>query len=384
MTRKTIITLSAVAVLALVAVGTVLFLLLRNSPTQTPLTISASPLEIELSIDGEDYGTVEDGQTLVIEARDQIEVVASYEGFETYTSTAEINPGEESELAISLMPETEEAWELLETQGELEGERRGTEMYLEEAESAYEDHPILHELPEEQTYFRAAQGISESGDNDWAIHLYLYAGHEDEGRSAFEEFLADQEVALEDYEIIEHIEDQAPPSVIAEAPTADELQAAEPPSIPEPDQLSTEGLSAEELAFLFAESTTTWDAAEDEHPHAGLIRAETLMTEDLADEIAIPENLMTTPVWRDAASAEAVSTSWVHYIEEGPSEGGDHQFTVDVCWAWVTGDTTPVIDGPRAYELTISEDGENFIVSEFTYDDPDPFVDNSQGACQVS
>lgn len=384
MTRRPIISLAALGVLALLVVTTVVFLLFRNSTTQTPLTVSASPLEVELTIDGEAHGVVEDGETLVIDARDQIEVVASHEGFETYSATEEITAGEESSLAIFLMPETDAAWELLETQGELEGERRGTEMYLEEAEDAYENHPILHELPEERPTFRAAQGVSESGQNDWAIHLYLYAGHEDEGRSAFEEFLTDHDVASEDYEIVEHVEDQSPPSVIAEAPTADDLQAAEPPTLPDADDLTPEELSAEELAFQFAEMTTTWDAATDDHPHAGLLRAENLMTAELADEISFPENPMTTPVWRDAASAEAISMPWVHYIDQSSTEGNDHQFSIDVCWAWVTGQSTPVIDGPRSYELTISEDGDDFIVSEFTYDDPDPFVDNSQGPCQVS
>ena len=379
MTRTTAITLVSTAVLALIAI-VITLVVLRDDSQETPVTITASPLEIQLTINGEDHGMVEDGTTLLIDAEDEIEVTAAYDGFDTYTATEQVTPGEESDLAIALEPQTEQAWELLDSQGQLEAEQRGTEQYLEEAEEAYANHPILHDLPEEQQHFRAAQGVSEDGENDWAIHLYLYDGHEDQGREDFHDWLDEEGYADEDYEIVEHIDNAAPPTVVPDAPSADELEAAAPGELP--DEPTPDGLTSDELALEFAYVTTIWEPEADEYPNASLLRAENLMDDDLSEEIT-PEGGSSSPAWREAWENQAVSQPWV--IDYSAKEAdGDHHITMEVCWAWISDETAPVISGPRSYDLTITETDGDYLITDYSYRDPDPFVDASEGDCRLS
>src|SRR5699024_11499412 len=101
-----------------------------------------------------------------------------------------------------------------------------------------------------------------------------------------QDWLEDQDYHLEDYEVVEHIENEEPPSATLEEPSWDKLTQLQPSDIEIPNEASGEGLSAEEAAVLFAEIATTWDAAEDVHSTDGLQRASSLMTHERAADVA--------------------------------------------------------------------------------------------------
>lgn len=376
---RNIVKLAAVALIAAVIIG---WFIVRQPNNQ--VTITSVPGAVELAVDGKDAVWVEDGQTIEVRGT-EIETEASRDGFTTETETHQIAEDGSSTIEIQLEAVTAEAESiLLEDSGYFEHQDEATTRFREGAEEAYENHPILSELPEETTTFSAWHGKTRETDDDFAIHLYLYAGDEEQGRTDFEEWLASHDLTTDDYEIVEHIEDGPPPEEspdIPEPPTMAELEETAPGSLPDPDEISPEGLTAGELALLFSETTTTWAASEDSHPHEGLLRAENLMTPELAEEISIPENPTTTPNWREAGQNNAVSKPWVlDYTHD--QQDSEHTITVDVCWAWISDEETPIVDGIRSYDLTISDTGNGYRISEWTYDDPDPFVDNSQGPCQ--
>src|SRR5699024_10100072 len=212
-------------------------------------------------------------------------------------------------------------------------------------------------------------------------HLYLYKGHESQGRQAFQDWLEDQNYQLEDYEVVEHIEDQEPPSATLEEPSWDELTQLQSTDIEISNEASSEGLTAEEVAVFFAEIATNWDAAEDIHSTDGLHRAKSLMTAEAAETVFTPKNPATSPIWREAALYEARSIPWITHYEETKHDD-ETQVELDVCWAWVTAEDTVLIDGPRTIEASVIKSGKGHHISTFYYQDPDPFVDNSNSTCQ--
>lgn len=163
--------------------------------------ISASPSAVNLTVDGTDLGTVESGSMLILTDEDA-DISATHEGFEEYSQTHTFDPDSESnEVYLTLEPATEEARQILDDEEYFQNQHHQTERYLSEAESAYENWPILHQLPEESDDFGAYQGISESGDYDFAIHVYI---DDEAGAAAFEEWLDDLGEDIGDYEIIYH------------------------------------------------------------------------------------------------------------------------------------------------------------------------------------
>src|SRR5699024_3210528 len=208
---------------------------------------------------------------------DQAELEVAREGFRTYSTTVEVTPGAPHTITAELPPESKEAQAILneERQGSLENQ--ATEQYLEDAARAYDEYPILEQLPKHASLYSAYQGLAETSGYEFAIHLYLYKGHESQGRQAFQDWLEDQDYHLEDYEVVEHIENEEPPSATLKEPSWDQLTHLRPSVIELPNDPSGEGLPAEGVPVLFAEIPTTWEAPEDVHSTAGLQRARALI-----------------------------------------------------------------------------------------------------------
>jgi len=373
---------SAIAALVVVAIAVFAVFQARSATAKdTDLTFETSPLEVQVTVDGEQYGTVSSGDTLTVPLREQAEIEVAREGFRPYTSTVEVTPGAPHTITAELHPESQTAQAILEEEHEASLENQATEEYLEEAERAYDEHPILDSLPKHAEFYSAYQGLSDSSSNDFAIHLYLYKGYEDQGRDEFQEWLTEEGYQVENYEVVEHIEDEEPSSAISEEPSWDDLTAIQPSDIEIVSDVSNEGLSAEEVAVLFTEIATTWDATKDSHSTDGLKRATNLMSEDAADTVFTPENPATSPAWREAAQYEARSYPWVTYYDE-TQNGEEKQVELDICWAWVTETDHVIIDGPRTIEASVVETGKGHQISSFAYEDPDPFVDNSNSSCR--
>lgn len=360
------------------------FLFFQNRPESaedTELTFTVSPHEVEVTIDEEDYGTVATGDALTVPLRSEAEIEVTREGFIPYTATMAIEPGVAHSVEVELHPETAEAEALLEEEQQLTHEQTVTERQLDAAEDAYENYPILHDLPQHGEFYSAYQGLPEESGHEFGIHLYLYEGYEEEGREAFREWLASEEYEINDYDVIEQIEDEEPPLALPEEPTWSDLEELTLEDVEIPSEVSAEGLNHGELALLFAETSTTWDTAEDGHHTEGLLRADPLMTDELADTIEPPHRPTTTPTWRDAAQFDGRSKAWVSYYEDEETEAGT-EASMDVCWAWVADEEQVIIDGPRELNLTIVDTPDGPRIDDFTYEDPDPFVDNSNSSCR--
>lgn len=370
----------AVAVVAAVVAATVLLVRPGGEDTrEVEMLFTTSPQSVDVTVDGEDYGGVATGESLTVEAGAEIDVEVHREGFEAFTTTLDRADDGPTHVDAALLPMTDEAWDLIAEEEELQEEQETTESYLRNAEQAYKDHPILRDLPRETNTFSAFHGVPESPGYDFAVYVELYSGAEDVGRDDFNAWVAEEGYDTDEFEVIEEVSDEGPPPT--EAPSMEELEELDRGDVEIPEEVSADGLTAEELAVRFAQTSTTWDAGSDAHHTDGLRRAAPLMTTKQADSLEEPMRPTSTSKWRAATEAEARSRSWVAEYEETESGGDDTTVTLDVCWAWISDGAEPVIDGPRTYEVTVSEDDDGPRISHYTYEDPDPFVDNSDTSC---
>ena len=372
--------LIAVVIVAVVVTATVLIFRPEGAKAQeTELVFHTSPREVDVTVDGEDYGQVEAGETLAVPAKSNVSISVARKGFQTYAATVEVAQGETNQVHVALLPETDEAWKAIGEEEDLEGQREATERYLEDAEDAYGKYPILSDLPHKGHLFSISQGVAKTSGYDFGIYLNVYAGHEAEGREAFKTWMQGMGYKPDDYDVVEAVKKDNPLTAVPEPPTMAELEDASPADIKIPKKTTRKGLDVDELALKFAAASTTWDAAEDGHPTDALIRSKGLMTKKQAATTKAPHRPTTTPTWRTAAAAKARSQSWVSdYTTK--SDGKDTTVaTVKVCWAWISEDQPPVVDGPRTYELTINK--KKPAIARYTYKDPDPFVDNSKTSC---
>lgn len=371
----------AVSLVVVLAVGAILLVQQHSKRlVDTELNFAVSPKQVELTVDGEDYGTINSGDIVTVPLGERADIEISREGFVPYSQEVEIDPGKPHTVTAELEPDTQQAEEVLKQENQSDQQQEATEAYLNEAEEAYEKHPILDDLPKHGSLYSAYQGLPETSEHDFGIHLYLYEGQEKEGRQAFEEWI-NEKYNLEDYDIIEHIDDEKIPLSIADEPSWEELEQATPEDVSIPSLKNVDNLDPNELAALFVETTTTWDTTEDAHHTDGIKRAEPLMTKEQFELFHVPDNPNTSPTWREAASLNAKSTPWVRYYETSTSENKT-DFDMDVCWAWVTSEDSVIVDGPRTLEITVADTPSGPRVENFTYEDPDPFVDNSQTSCR--
>jgi len=380
-TKKRIITI-ALALFVLIIAAVVVTVIYRSDRTEsTPLTFVTSPKEIHVMINGEDHGTVESGETITVLLGPEATIQLSQEGFTPYDEYLDIEQGQDHLVTAELHPETQQASELLEQERQAEEEHEATEHYLQETEAVYDQYPILGDLPQHGEAYSAYQGLASSNDHDFGIYLQLYKGHEDNGRQQFNHWLQTNNYAADDYDIIEEINNEEPPQVLSHQPSHKELQDTDPDDVTIPTEVSAEDSDVDDLAMLFATVSTTWDTAADGHHTDGLNRAKPLMTSGAQDEIFTPHNRTVSPTWRKAATRAARSLSWVTFYNK-ETNGEQHTIDLDICWAWVTDSKQVYYEGPRTIKLSIDDTKSGPRIASFTYDDPDPSVDQTNSPCK--
>lgn len=371
-----------IAALVLVAVVALVITNTGNQTKDTELTFVTTPNKVTVKVGDQELGEMISGETITVPLQEEIDIEVAREGFTTYASSATITPGTPHTVTANLQPETNEARAVLEEEEQGEFERETTEQYLENAARAYDENPILNDLPRHGELFSAYHGVSESKDHEFAIHVYLYKGSEQEGREEFSEWLASEQYEAEDYDVVEHIEDEQPQGALDDAPTWEDLIALTPEDITIEAIEEASDAELEEVSLLFAKTATTWDTATDIHHTDGLKRAENLMTDEALESVFTPNNPTTNPSWREASDYEGRSYPWVTYFEKEETSKGA-EIEMDICWAWVTNqEDYAIIDGPRTMTITMTNTTNGSKVSQFDYEDPDPFVDNSNSSCR--
>ena len=379
-TRRQLIT-TVIATITVIAVfiGGVYLYVTRDRETQ--LTLTTSPMATSVVVNGHDHGVVPTSTTLSVTHTGTIDVEVTRDGFTDYTTTL-TDTERRMSLSVDLKPYSEAAFEVLEQDEQARKEAEITEEQLDTADRAYEKWPILEQLPRETDTFRAYQGLSEDSAHDFAIHLYLYADDEAAGREAFTAWMNDEGYSIEDYELIEHIDDAQPPAyTLPDKPTRDDLAALTPGDIDVNDAPKRRQLNADELAVAFATYTSTWDSGRDHGRADAIKRARPLMTKKRAKKVEVPEKPLLPPKWKSAARDEARSYSWPTAFDVDTESSDSATFSVSTCWAWISEDEAPAIDGARDYTITVEQQKYGYAVTAYEYEDPDPFVDYSTDHC---
>lgn len=379
-TRRQLIT-PAIAAIAVIVVffGGVYLYVTRDRDTQ--LTLTTSPLATSVTINGHDYGMVPTNTTLDVTHTGTIDVQVTRGGFSDYT-TSLTDTERKMSLRIDLEPYSDAAFEVLDQDAQALEEAEITEEQLDTADRAYEEWPILEALPRETDTFRAYQGLSEDSAHDFAIHLYLYADDEDAGRSAFAAWMSDKGYTIEDYEVVDHIDEAQPPAfTLPDKPTRDDLQALTPTDVNINDVPKRQQLDAAGLAVAFATYTSTWDSASDHGRADAIKRARPLMSRKRADAVKVPEKPLLPPRWRSAARDDARSHAWPIAFDVDSETSMSTTYSVSTCWAWISSHEVPAVDGSRDYSITVTEQKDGYAVTAYEYEDPDPFVDYTTDHC---
>ena len=377
--KKTIIVALVLAVVATTVVLVVNFNKDQAAQNATgELTINTSPKTVDVKIGDKEFGGVETGDTLSGPVGQSLDIEIGHDGFEPFTKTVTLTTDEPTKVNARLLPVTDDAQALIDEEEELDFQKDETEKYLRDAEKAYQEYPILSDMPKEGKLFSAYQGVAKKSGYDFAVYVELYSGHEGQGREDFNDWMNEEKYNPDDYEIIEQVRDEQPSPI--EKPTDDDLEALTRDGITLSRPVPPKGLSDQDLAVKFAKTTTTWDAEKDNHHTAALSRAESLMTKKQAQALESPTRPTTSSNWRKAKKNEARSYSWISDYEE-TKEGKNTVVTMETCWAWISTDAPYQADGPRTYTLTISGKKNDRRISAYTYEDPDPFVDNSGTKC---
>lgn len=358
----------------------------RSEDASYEFTVESVPNEVNLVVDGEDVGTTKAGDTQTAET-DIVDIEFSREGFESHEASYRLSRDATAEISVALEPITAEARGIvMEETGEFDAEQRGGELYEQDAEEAYEQHPILHDLPQEQHEFAAYQGLSSDDDGegaDFAIHLSLYEGIEDEGREAFEQWLHQSGHAIDDYEVIERDDEEFPPALTDDQPTWEQLEGAAPRQVDNLPELEEAPQTPGQLAENAARVMSTWDTTEDTDLVDSEHRAAQLMSEQLQDTLITPNQPMTTDLWQEAAEGEAVTSPWITTAEaRSGEEDGEVTYDLTVCTAWISEVEDPIIDLPRDYQITIDME-EPDEIADFTYLDTVETVDPEETLCDV-
>ncbi|MFP3397105.1 hypothetical protein SB749_12255 [Brevibacterium sp. SIMBA_078] len=357
MRRRSFWIILAAALVLIIAAITVLL----TRPSTRTLTIDSTTDAIAVTIDGHSYGLVDDGDTIDVRTRGTITITATKDGFDDFHETREIT--DDATLSLELTPNTDEAEQEVKDDAMANAMERQTQKW-----------PVLRDLPVESELFRAYQGIDKNSSDPtaWTLHLYLYKGHEQDGREAFQKWLSEGGYSIDGIPITEHIDPSLAPGVAVDPPTRSELEVM---STDDVDvyaiRVPASGDSNQQAAVEFATATTSWNPAEDKTRNKALERAEPLMTDKLAKASTDDVRQGYSKSWDWATQHQARSYSWPIRIDQDPND--DTTITVGMCWAFISDDAPPMIEGVREYEITLDPEPAPR-VSSYTYEDPTSFV----------
>ncbi|MGP4994597.1 hypothetical protein [Glutamicibacter ardleyensis] len=340
------------------------------------LTISGSPKEFNLSVNGEDYGQVKAGETITVNASGQVELVASREGFADVRIPWQLSSGKANGVNLNLEAVSAEAKALLAEELGLQNEFEVGQGLQQDAEEAYKNYPILSDMPHKGNRFELYQGLPKQKGYEFGIYLQIFEGAEDEGRTAFKAWMEDHGYDPDGYNVIEEKKPARPSTNLPEPPTSDALNEITVDSIKATDKPTLENRTADQLAQYFGLYLTTWEPKKDGYVEYSEFKAKPLMSSKLAKTIEEPYRPTITYNWQVAQSNNARSHSWIQNYESTTKKGVTTA-NMEVCWAWVSGSDDLRFDAPRELEVSV-KDGK---VEDYTYTDPDPFVDSSGTVC---
>lgn len=375
-----------ITIAVLIAVGLVgaYFLTIGNprepeAPSTAELTISGSPKEFNLKVNGQDYGLVKDGETVTISATGSVELVASREGFADVTIPWQLSSANKNGVHLALEAQTDEAKAIVAEEQNLANEAEVGEAYVKDAEKAYKDYPILSDLPYQGNRFELYQGLANKQGYEFGLYLQLFTGTEDEGRTAFNAWMKDHGYDPAGYNVIEEIKSAKQSAQLPEPPTSGALGAITVDSITVHDNPELKERTADQLAQYFGLYTATWEPKEDGYIEYSEQRAKPLMAKNLADTVEEPYKPTITFNWQVAQSMNGRSYPWIQTYES-TTKKGITKAKMEVCWAWIADEEDPVFDAPRELDVTV-KDGK---VQEYYYTDGDPLVDQSGTICDPS
>lgn len=377
--NKTIIKAAVVLILIAGLVGGYFaFMGKPEEPVQanSELTISSSPKEFNLKINGDDYGQVQDGDTITVNTSGQVELVASREGFADTRIPWQLFSSKANGVNLELEAVSDEAKALLAEEQDLQHELEVGQGLQADAEDAYQNFPILSDMPFEGNRFELYQGLAKQQGYEFGIYLQLFKGAEKQGRAAFKAWMEDHGYDPEGYNVVEEIKPAKPSTQLPEIPTGDALDGLTADSITvakEPEQKERNG---DQLAQYFGLFTASWEPKVDGYVEASELKAKPLMSKKLAETVEVPYRPTITFNWQVAQSDNSKSFPWIQKYES-TSKGDETKATMEVCWAWVSDDDEQTYDAPRHLEVTV-KDGK---VQAYTYTDGDPFVDHSETSC---
>lgn len=340
------------------------------------LVITSTPREIDLKVNGEDYGRVASGEPVSIMATGQVQLVASREGFSTVELPWQLASAGTNAVTVELEAQSDEAKAVVAEELDLQVQDKSTREFEKTTEEAFQKYPILSDMPVWGNRFELYQGLPTDKAHEFGIYLYLFEGAEDEGRAAFNAWMKDHGYDPASYNVVEEVKPAKPSTVLPEIPTGDALDALTVDSITVAKKPNLEERTADELAQYFGIFTASWEPKVDGYVEASELRAKPLMSKKLAEATEVPHRPTITFNWQVAQSEGGKSFPWVQSYES-TTKGGETKAKMEVCWAWVNGDDDLIYDAPRELEVTVKKNK----VQSYFYTDGDPFVDHSDTTC---
>lgn len=341
--------------------------LFTGSQTYT-VELTTYPTESRVILNNEEPTDHEGTQTYDVDD-DELHLIVDRDEFSGHEDTYTLEANQTNEITVELVPQTEAAEAMLREQTDYyPGQAAITEESLERAEQLEEDNAILGQLPHETDTFRAYQGISDT--EDFGIHVYVYPSTEAEGRQAFTDWLEDEGFNPNDYDIIYHLDEDGPAIEADAPPSAEDLANAAQPDISDYDGATPDSDDPDVIVKEFLAIANTSDTIADTSPSAALLRAEGYMTEDKAETLFEPQNPIVSPIWRDAATDNAVSLPWVYAIDARQQGDSTTIYNARVCWAWIPdGSAEPSVDLPRSWDISVTDTPDGPRIADFTYQD---------------
>lgn len=369
-------------ILAVLIVGLVVAYFLisgRNDstkPVTSELVVTSTPSEVNLKIDGQDYGKVVSGQKVDVNATGKVTLIASRKGFSEVQVPAVLSSEKPNGVTVELEPQTKEAKAVVADDLDLKEQDKVTGEFLEDTEEAYKKYPILSDMPYTGNRFELYQGISKDKEHEFGVYLYLFKGAEEQGRAAFKAWMESHGYDPKEYNVVEEVKPAKQSAGLPEIPTGDALEALTVDSIKVEAKPEQKKRNADQLAQYFGLFTASWEPKKDGYIEASELKAKPLMAKKLADTVKVPYRPTITFNWQGAQADNGKSFPWIQTYKS-TTKGKETKATMQVCWAWVSDEKELTYDAPRNLEVTV-KDGK---VQAYKYTDGDPFVDHSNTIC---
>ena len=127
-----------------------------------------------------------------------------------------------------------------------------------------------------------------------------------------------------------------------------------------------------------------WDTREDTFQGQSENRARPLMDEEVyGDDLTQPENPVYPEGWLDVYDEGAASVPVVRSFDESEQANGFWEFTVEMCWVWVTESGEQVPAGPLYFDIRTEEQGDENVI--YNYEKINPtWIEDDNNPCDTA